>query len=78
MGLKISIRMPEQKKKNKMTKHRLTIPKLQFIYSRTEPLSKWMADGGNQVIHSLEWHNREQEETDKGNIWQKNRIGDIN
>lgn len=54
MGLKISIRMPEQKKKNKMTKHRLTIPKLQFIYSRTEPLSKWMADGGNQVIHSLE------------------------
>lgn len=61
-----------------MTKHRLAIRKLQFIYSRTEPLSKWMADGGKQVIHRLEWHDREQEKTDKGNIWQKNRIGDIN
>jgi hypothetical protein len=54
MGFNIPIRKKQRKDKQDKIKCCLTIPKLQWMYNRVKQLSKCLADGKSQVIHSLE------------------------
>lgn len=64
MGFNIPIRKKQRKDKQDKIKCCLTIPKLQWMYNRVKQLSKCLADGKSQVIHSLEWDRSKQGEAD--------------